>query len=156
MVNSLHTHNIFQTSFPSQTIICCLALQELQPLPSSLFVAFSAELPHPPSVCSKIFSSTLFRPACFKAWQSTQNVLQLFQFAYIVLSACYLCLCVNFVIFFKEEICRETVTKVEELLLRLNALAELNSRFPNAIPKLCLSSDWKNSCIIGGKMIQSL
>jgi len=57
------------------------------------------------------------------------------------------------VIFFKEEICRETVTKVEELLLRLNALAELNSRFPTAIPKLCLSSDWKNSCIIGGKKI---
>lgn len=38
------------------------------------------------------------------------------------------------------------MTKVGELLLRLNVLAE-----PHSIPKLCPSSDEKNSCIPGGK-----
>lgn len=49
---------------------------------------------------------------------------RVFSLIYLVLQACYMCFNANFLIFFFFEICRKTLTKVEELLPIFNFLAE--------------------------------
>ena len=105
-----------------------------------LFAACSTgHASRPLQICSKIFPFPLCSELSLPKPDTVFVVYcSCFQFAYIVLLACYLCLSANFLIFFFLffEICRETLTKVEELLLILDALGE-----PNSISNLPPSSD---------------